>query len=239
MVKIKDLNIKIFSDGANLDYLSNIASKKIIKGFTTNPTLINNNNITDFKKFAKKFISKIKGKSVSFEVTADSFKEMERQAHFISSLAPNIYVKIPITNTKKISTLKLIKKLTNKGVNINITAVMTIKQINQIRKIINKNTPCYISIFAGRISDTGVNPMPIIKYAVKIFRSYKNIEIIWASPRQIYNLIEAEESKCHIITLTEDLLNKLSLINKNLDQFSLETVKMFYRDAVKSGIKIL
>ncbi len=238
VVSLKKFRTNIFADSANIREIKILNKLGYIKGFTTNPTLIKNNSIKDYSSFSKKMIKEIGNKPVSFEVVSDDLQEIEKQALKISSWGKNVYVKIPITNTKKVSTNEIIKNLNNKNIKLNITAITTFEQVKLLKKVINFKTPTYISIFAGRIADTGRDPKIIIKKSIKIFRRNKNVKFIWASPRQIFNLIEAEETGCHIITLTNDILNKIKFLNKDLNDYSLETVKMFYDDAIKSKLKI-
>ena len=232
------MKIDIFADTANLNEIRKLNKLGYIKGYTTNPTIIKNNNIKNYITFAKKMIKLTNNKPVSFEVISDDLKEIEKQALKISSWGKNVFVKIPISNTKEISTKKIIQKLNKNNIKLNITAITSFKQVKHLKSSINKKTPIFISIFAGRIADTGRDANKVMKKSINLFKGYKNVRFIWASPRQVYNLIEAEKVGCHIITLTNDILNKLKFLNKNLDQYSLETVKMFYDDAVKSKLKI-
>jgi len=220
--------IDIYADGADIDFIKDI--KFNFSGFTTNPTLMKKSGIKDYKKFAMDFIEISKNKPVSFEVFADEIKEIKSQAKIISSWHPNIYVKIPITNTKGESTSDLVFDLIEDGVKCNVTAIFSLDQIKKYQDLSNK-TECILSIFAGRIADTGIDPIPIISEIVEFFKDNKNIKILWASPRELLNIFHAIQSKCHIITIAKDIINKISSIDKNLDQFSLETVKMFYNDA--------
>ena len=236
---IKNLKIDLYADTANLTEIKKLNTFGYIKGYTTNPTIIKNNNIKDYSSFAKKMIKVANNKPVSFEVISDNLFEIEKQAHKISSWGKNVYVKIPITNTKKISTKHIIKNLNKNRIKLNVTAITTFDQVKEIKPYIDKKTKIIISIFAGRISDTGRDANQIIKKSINLYKDYKNVRFIWASPRQVYNIFEAEKLGCHIITLTNDILKKISLINKNLESYSLETVKMFYEDALKSKLKEL
>jgi len=239
MKKLSELNIKIFADGADLNDIKELDKNSFVKGFTTNPSLMKKSGVSDYKKFAKELLGIIKNKSISFEVFADDLVGMEEQAIEISSWGKNACVKIPISNTKGEETNILINELSKRKIMCNITAIFTKKQIiNLLSKIEDKNSKLILSVFAGRIADTGVDPKIIMKDIVKITKDFSNIEILWASPREVYNLFEAEECGCHIITMQPDLIKKLSLINKDLDQYSIETVKTFYNDAVKAGYKI-
>lgn len=234
----KKFKTKIFADGANLNEIVNLNKNQIIKGFTTNPTLMRKAGVDDYEKFCKKLLSKISDKPVSFEVFADDFGEIIEQAKKIHSWGKNVYVKVPIMNTKKEYAYRTIKKLSTMGIKLNITAIFTKDQIKQVVKNLNLKVPAYISVFAGRIADAGFNPLEIMKFAVKKSSVSPNFEVIWASPRQSYNIIEADEIGCHIITITKDILNKLEIFGKDLEEYSLDTVKMFYKDALEANYKI-
>lgn len=235
--QILQINTKIFADGADLNSMFKLNSQKYIHGLTTNPTLMRKAGIKDYEKFAKIVLSKIKKKPVSFEVFSDDHNEMYEQAKKISSWGRNAFVKIPICNTKKKYSYDLIKKLSHENVKLNITAIMTKDQIKKTYKSLNKDCSAFISIFAGRIADTGVDPKDIIKYAVKINKKY-NSEIIWASTRELLNIFQCASLGCDIITVTPDIINKLENLNKDLEEYSLDTVKMFHKDAVLSKYKI-
>jgi transaldolase len=232
------LNIKLFADGADLDGMLDMYNKPYIKGLTTNPTLMRKAGISDYKSFAQKVLVNIKDKPVSFEVFSDDFEEMERQGLEIASWGENVYVKIPITNTKGDSTFKVIERLVNNGCKINITAIMTVEQVEEIAKALDPSIPSYVSIFAGRIADTGRNPEETIRISLEKIKHLTRSELIWASPRELLNIFQAEALGCHIITATNDLLNKLSLVGKDLLDYSLDTVKMFSNDAIKSGFTL-
>ena len=238
MQSIQNLKIKIFADGADLKNILELNSNPIIQGFTTNPTLMRKAGILNYKNFAIELLKSIKNKPISFEVFADDFDEMALQAKEISTWGENVNVKIPITNTKGDSSVDLIKELSNKGIMCNVTAIFTLEQLDKVLNILNPKTPAILSIFAGRIADTGIDPSPIMKEAVQIAKHKPKTEILWASPREILNIFQAEEAGCQIITVAHDILNKISNINKNLQEFSLETVSMFYKDAKKAGYKI-
>jgi transaldolase len=238
MTEIDDLAIEIFADGADKDTMIQMASKSFIKGLTTNPTLMRKAGITDYKKFATSVLQDIRQKPISFEVFSDEFHEMERQALEISSWGNNVYVKIPVTNTRKEPSYELISRLSHAGVKLNITALTTLSQVQHVAKNLNKSTPSYISVFAGRIADTGVDPVPVMREAVELIKNSPNIQLIWASPRELLNIFQAESVGCHIITATNEILSKLDLVGKNLEEYSLDTVKMFYRDAVAAGYSI-
>jgi transaldolase len=228
---------QIFCDGADYEEIIKMSKNPYIKGFTTNPTLMRSSGVINYEKFCKKILKKVNKKSVSFEVFSDDLNEMYDQAIKIASWGKNVYVKIPITNTKGYSCIKLILKLIELKVKINITAVFTLDQIKKISGAL-KNEDCIVSIFSGRIADTGINPELIVKQAIKLFFKRKKIKVLWASTRELYNIYQAMNSKCHIVTAPISIINKLSLFNKNLKQYSLETIKMFYNDAKKANYKI-
>jgi transaldolase len=236
MVNLK--KISIFADGADIVSIKNSLKNKIISGFTTNPTLMKKSGIRDYEKFSKIAAKLVYPKSISLEVFSDELNEMYKQAKIISSWSDNIFVKIPIVNTKGISTNKIIKKLSHERVNLNITAIFTLKQISGVMKGLNKKSNTILSIFAGRIADSGRDPKIIIKNSVRICKKYKNIKILWASTREPYNIVEAANSGCHIITASDDIISKIKNFNKDLNIYSKETVKMFYNDAKSSGYKI-
>ena len=238
MKKIEDLKIKIFSDGADKKDMLDMNSKTFIKGFTTNPSLMKKTGIKDYAAFAKDILSTIKKKPISFEVFSDDFDEMERQSIEIASWADNVYVKIPITNTKKQNSADLIKRLTEKKVKLNITAIMTLDQVKMVVKVLNEKVPSILSVFAGRIADTGRDPIPIMKDCLNEMKINSNSELLWASPRELLNIIQADLIGCHIITVTKDIVNKLKLINYDLNEHSLDTVKKFYNDAAEANFKI-
>ncbi len=238
MTQLSKLEIKIFADGADIQEMVKLSENSLIKGFTTNPSLMKSAGVKDYKNFAEEILSKIKNKPISFEVFSDELDEIERQAEEISKWGKNVYVKIPITNTKNQSTSEIIYRLSNKGISCNITAIFTLNQVKQVLEVLNKNTPNIISIFAGRIADTGIDPSEIMRQSVEIAKSNTNSEILWASTREVLNIFQAENLGCHIITVPHDLLKKLKNINKDLNKYSLETVSSFYKDAVKAGFKI-
>tara|TARA_Y100000748_G_C15494962_1_gene487894 strand:+ start:1496 stop:2200 length:705 start_codon:yes stop_codon:yes gene_type:complete len=233
-----ELKVKLFADGADKSGILEMDKNPQISGFTTNPTLMKAAGIKDYKAFSLDILSHIKEKPISLEVFSDDFIEMEKQALEIASWANNIYVKIPITNTKSESSLDLIHSLSNQGVKLNITAMMTVQQVESILPALSAGKGSYVSVFAGRIADAGVDPLPIMSEVVSMLTDHSNIELIWASPRELYNVIQANDIGCHIITATNDILKKLPTLGKNLDQFSLETVKMFYDDAKEAGFSI-
>jgi len=235
MPSVKDLKIKIFADGANVTEMKKVYSEGIVKGFTTNPTLMKKDGVKDYVAFAKDVLSEIKDMPISFEVFTDDFESMERQAREIGSWGENVFIKIPITNTKGEPSYELIKKLSDDGMKLNITAILTLEQIENVSKNINEESPAIVSLFAGRIADTGRDPIPYIKESLKILKGNPNAELLWASSRELLNIFQAEECGCHIITVTNDLLKKLQMVNKDLKELSLDTVKMFYNDASSAG----
>ena len=238
MKKIEDLKVKIFSDGADKEEMLDMASKTFIRGLTTNPTLMKKAGIKDYEAFAKDILSTIKEKPISFEVFSDDFDEMEKQAMKITSWADNVYVKIPVTNTKKESSKELIKRLVEKEVKLNITAIMTLDQVKTVLSVLDNKVPSIISVFAGRIADTGKDPIPLMKECLTEMKINPKSELLWASPRELLNIIQADQIGCHIITVTKDVIKKLKLVNYDLEDYSLDTVKMFYKDAVDAGFKI-
>jgi transaldolase len=238
MKTVLDLKVKIFADGADRDGMLEMASKPFIKGLTTNPTLMRKAGITSYKDFALEILSEVKNKPISFEVFSDDFDEMERQALEIADWGENVYVKIPVMNTKQEPAYDLVEKLSNQGVKLNITALMTNIQVRSVAARLSKSIPSYISVFAGRVADTGRDPVPQMRDAVKFLKEMPNVELIWASPRELLNIFQADDVGCHIITVTNEVLKKLELVGKSLDEYSLETVKMFYSDAVKAGYKL-
>jgi transaldolase len=238
MANQNDLKIKIFADGADIESIRNLYAQPNIKGFTTNPTLMKQAGIQDYKGFALEVLKIVTDRPVSFEVFADEIQEMEKQAIEIATWGKNVNVKIPITNTKGESTARLVEILSAKGIICNVTAIFTISQLQEIVNILDPKTPAILSIFAGRIADTGFDPVPLMLEAVKIAKSKPLSEVLWASPRELLNIFQADEVGCHIITVTPDLIKKLNGVGKDLAQFSLETVEMFYRDATAAGYSI-
>ncbi len=232
------LNIKIFADGADLDGIREMAADPLIKGFTTNPTLMRKAGVDDYKAFALEALKIVTDRPVSFEVFADEFDEMERQALEIASWADNVNVKIPITNTRGESAVPLVETLSGKGVAVNVTAVFMLEQVQSVVDGLNPETPAILSVFAGRVADSGRDPVPHMKEAVRIAKAKPKAEILWASPRELLNIFQADAAGCYIITVTNDVLKKLSNIGKDLGEFSLETVRMFYDDASAAGYRI-
>ncbi len=235
MKNISDLKVKIFGDGADLAGILELSRKPYIKGFTTNPTLMRKAGIPDYESFAMQVLDHIKDRPVSFEVIADDEDSMETQARYIAKWAENVYVKIPVTNTRRAPMTDLIHRLSHDGIQVNVTAMLTIEQLREVTAALRGGAPSNVSIFAGRVADTGRDPVPVMKQALEIVAENEHTELIWASPRELLNIFQADEIGCHIITVTNDILAKLYLVGKDLDEFSLETVKMFYTDAIKSG----
>ena len=234
-----ELKIKIFADGANVEEMIKAYKEGFVKGFTTNPTLMKKNGIKNYEKFAKEVLNEIVDLPISFEVFSDDFESMEKEARIISSWGKNVFVKIPITNTRKESSVPLIKKLSHDGLMLNITAMLTIEQVENVAENINPGSKTIVSVFAGRIADTGRDPIPYMKKSSEILKDNANAELLWASPRELLNIFHAEECNCDIITVTNDILKKLSMLNKDLEELSLDTVKMFYNDGKILGYNIL
>jgi transaldolase len=230
--------VKIFADGADLATMRKLAADPLIQGFTTNPTLMRQAGVGDYETFAREVLSVVSGRPVSFEVFADNLDDMERQALTLASWGSNVYVKIPVTNTKGVSTAPVLHSLARLGVNVNVTALLTLAQVEAAAEALSRSRAACISVFAGRIADTGRDPVPVMKAAVESLSRYPQLELIWASPRELLNVMQAASIGCHIITVTPDLLKKLSLVGKDLDQYSLETVKMFYEDGQKAGLAV-
>ena len=233
--RLQDLRIKIFADGAEKASMLELAKNPLIKGFTTNPTLMRKAGITDYAGFAKEILAEIKDRPISFEVFSDDFTEMERQARLIASWAPNVYVKIPVTNTKKEPSYDLIKKLSADGIKLNVTAVFSLAQVKNVKSALAADIPAIVSVFAGRLADTGVDPIPVMKEAKAILAGSPNFELLWASPRELLNIYHAEEADSDIITVLPDILKKAANVGLDPEEFSLQTVKMFYDDGQKVG----
>jgi len=238
MKTIDHLKVKIFADGALKNEMLDMHQKTFIKGLTTNPTLMNKAGIKDYRAFCKDILTVIKDKPLSFEVFSDDFSDMERQALEIASWGDNVYVKIPITNTKAQPCYDLVKKLAKQKVKLNITAIMTLDQVANVVDALDKDVAAYISIFAGRVADTGRDPIPMMQSALLLMKEKPLSELIWASPRELLNIFQADQIGCHIITVTHDIIKKLTLVDYDLDKYSLDTVKMFYNDAVVAGYKL-
>ena len=235
---VREFNVKIFADGAEISGMLEMYRNPLISGFTTNPTLMKKAGISDYKSFAHDVLALIKDKPISFEVFSDELEEMESQARMIASWGSNVYVKIPITNTRSQSTVELIERLSNAGVKVNVTAIMTLAQVEQVLPALKNSKGAYVSVFAGRVADTGRDPLPIMRRAMQLLQDYPEVELIWASPRELLNIVQADEIGCHVITVTNDILKKLVTIGKDLSDFSLETVKMFYDDARSAGFSL-
>ena len=238
MNKVDSLKVKIFADGADKTGMLEMNNKSFIKGLTTNPTLMKKVGIKDYEAFAKDILSVVTEKPISFEVFSDDIDEMEKQALKIATWGKNVYVKIPVTNTQSIPTYSLVKKLSDKGVKLNVTAIMTLTQVRDVVLNLNSEVESYVSVFAGRIADTGVDPVPLMSAAVQITSMNPKAEVIWASPRELLNIFQADEIGCQVITVTNDILKKLELVDYDLANYSLDTVKMLYKDAVEAGYKI-
>jgi transaldolase len=235
---VSDLRVKIFADGADLASMVALGHQPYIHGFTTNPTLMHKAGVRDYRAFAREILSAITDRPISFEVLSDDFKEMEQQALDIAGWGSNVYVKIPITNTRRQSSCDLIRKLSHGGVKVNATALMTLDQVRQVVDCVTGGAPSYISVFAGRIADTGRNPLPVMSAALEMLKAEPKSQLIWASPRELLNIIQADEIGCHVITVTHDILAKLERIGYSLEDLSLDTVKMFHGDAEKAGFKL-
>ena len=237
-MQLTELRTKIFADGAELDGMLALYRQPYIKGFTTNPTLMRKAGLSDYRAFAKTVVASIPDRPISFEVFSDEFDDMERQAREISTWGPCVYVKIPVTNTRCEPSYDLVHRLSHAGVKVNVTAVMSLAQVRHIVAALKGGAPSNISVFAGRIADTGRDPVPHMIEALEIMRAESRAELIWASPRELFNILQAHEIGCHIITVTHDILKKLTLIGKDLDEYSLDTVQMFRDDALKAGFTL-
>ncbi len=235
---LDDLNVRIFADGADLDAILALSADPRIVGFTTNPTLMWKAGLTDYAEFAQRLLERITHHPISFEVFADDADEMRRQAKLIAAWGENVYVKIPVSTTSGESMAPLVRELSESGVKVNVTALFTTAQVELLTTAVKDGAPSYLSVFAGRIADAGVDPVPIMARAVDIMVAAPRSELIWASPRELLNLVQAHEVGCHIITMTHDLLKKLDLLGKSLEVFSLETVQMFHRDALTAGFTL-
>jgi transaldolase len=238
MKSVSELKVQIFADGANKASMIELYRQPYIKGFTTNPTLMRKAGVTDYERFAREILEQIRDRPISFEVFADDEAEMERQARKIARWAENVYVKIPVTNTRRQPMDKLIHRLSADGIQINATALLALDQVRYIARALKGGAPSYISVFAGRVADTGLDPVPLMKSALEIMAPEPRCQLVWASPRELLNIIQADEIGCHIITVTSDVLKKINLIGKDLLEYSLETVQMFHEDAAHSGFKL-
>ena len=238
MPSVEQLKIKLFADGADFDSIMGLYANPHIKGFTTNPTLMKKAGIKDYEAFGRKLLAAVPDRPISLEVFADDLEGMEAQGRKLATWGPNVNVKIPVTNTKGEFTGSLINKLSKAGVELNITAILTTKQIKEVADALDPNTPAIVSVFAGRVADTGVDPVPLMKEGLDILKSRPKAELLWASPRELLNVFQADEIGCHIITATPDVLAKLKLVGKDLTEYSLDTVKMFHSDAAAAGYSI-
>jgi transaldolase len=234
-----DLPIKIFADGADREGIASLNAKPYIQGMTTNPTLMRKVGVTDYEKFAREVLEVVKEKPISFEVFSDEFPEMRRQALMIGKWQENVYVKIPITNTRGDSALPLIEELSGEGVKLNITAILTREQVQGVAKAVKRDVPCVVSVFAGRVADTGVDPMPLMKDSLQMLKDLPQAELLWASVREVLNIFQAAQCGCHIVTVPHDILDKVAKLGgMDLAELSLDTVKMFHKDAVAAGFKL-
>lgn len=233
-----NLNIDLYADGADVREMTAARDSGLVKGFTTNPTLMRKSGVADYEKFAREALKAVGGLPISFEVFADEFDEMERQAKRIATWGEGVFVKIPITNTRRESSINLIRRLSAAGVKLNITAILTLDQVRCVVDALNAEVPAIVSVFAGRIADTGVDPVPLMSEAAKIVRKKPKAQLLWASPRELLNIFQADACGCHIITVTPDILKKLAMVGKSLDDLSLDTVKMFYNDAAAAGFRL-
>ncbi|MFZ2493620.1 MAG: transaldolase [Thermoanaerobaculia bacterium] len=234
----RTLRVQIYSDGADVREMVAARDSGIVQGFTTNPTLMRKSGVADYERFAKAALAEVRDLPISFEVLADDFEEMERQARLIGSWGANVFVKIPITNTRSESAVPLIGRLAADGVRLNVTAVLTLEQVRAVAGVLPPETPAIVSVFAGRIADTGRDPVPLMREALEILRPLPHAQLLWASPREILNVVQADECGCHIITVTPDLLKKLPVIGRTLEEMSLDTVKMFCDDARAAGYRL-
>lgn len=235
---VEGLRIKIFADGADKARMLELYANPVVKGFTTNPTLMRKAGITDYERFARDILTHIPDRPISFEVFSNEFDEMERQALKIASWGSNVYVKIPVTSSRSVSACPLIRRLVMLGVQLNVTAILTAAQIDEVVDVLSGTLHSYVSVFAGRIADTGRDPLPFMLRAVEASNAAGGMEVIWASPREILNVFQADSIGCHVITVTPDILGKLGTIGKDLGQYSLDTVKMFYNDGAAAGYRL-
>jgi transaldolase len=238
MSRLADLKVKIFADGADYDGIVKMARNPLVKGFTTNPSLMRKAGVTDYEAFARKVLAAVPDRPVSFEVFADDFASMAEQARTIAAWGPNVNVKIPITNTKALSSAELIRTLSSEGVVLNVTAIFTLDQVRTVADALDPKTGAIVSVFAGRIADTGVDPMPHMRACKQILASRPKAELLWASTRELLNIFQADETGCEIITVPNEFLTKLDLVDKNLAEYSRETVVMFHRDATAAAYQI-
>jgi transaldolase len=238
MTRVEHLSVKIFADGADLAGMLEMSRKPFISGFTTNPTLMRKAGITDYRRFAREALAAIPDRPISFEVLSDDLSEMERQASEIAGWGSHVYVKVPVTNTRRQPTYDLVRRLSAAGVKVNVTALMTLPQVRAVADAVSEGAPSCVSVFAGRVADTGRDPVPMMAAALELLKVAPRAELIWASPRELLNVFQADAIGCHIITVTNEILNRLALVGRDLDDFSLDTVRMFYDDATKAGFSL-
>jgi transaldolase len=238
MPTVSQLKVRIFADGADKAGMLDMYKNPWVKGFTTNPSLMRKAGVTDYESAARDIVRAIPDRSISFEVFADDFSEMERQARRITTWGKHVSVKIPITNTRRESALPLVHRLSQEGIALNVTAIFTLEQVQGVVDAAKGGAPCFVSVFAGRIADTGVDPVPVMAESVKRLRSAPNTELIWASPRELLNIFQADEIGCQVITVTNEIIKKLPLVGKDMNEYSLETVKTFYEDGKAAGYKL-
>ena len=237
-MSVAGLKVKLFADGADKASMLGLYGNPAITGFTTNPTLMRKAGVADYETFARDILAVIHDRPISFEVFSDEWDDMERQARQIAAWGANVYVKIPVTNTRGESSAHLVRRLTGEGVKVNVTALMTLTQVRTVCDALTPGPAACVSVFAGRVADTGRDPVPMMAAAVEIINAYPNVELIWASPRELLNVVQADAVGCHIITATPDILAKLPTLGKDLTDFSLDTVKMFYDDGLKAGFTL-
>lgn len=238
MKPVDQLSVKIFADAADRDSMLELSRVPYIRGFTTNPTLMRKAGVTDYRRFARDVLAAIADRPISFEVVSDDFDVMERQAGEIASWGTNVYVKIPVTNTRGESSCALVRRLSHSGVKVNVTALLTLSQVRDVIDAVAGGAPSCVSVFAGRIADTGIDPTAVMCDALEVLRQAPQAELIWASPRELLNIFQADEIGCHIITVTQDILRKLPLVGRDLRDYSLDTVKMFHDDASQAGLSL-
>lgn len=239
MKPLAEWKVRLFADGANRDEILSLYRNPLIKGFTTNPTLMRKAGVTEYEQFARQILAEIPDRPISFEVFADDFPEMDRQARKIASWGENVYVKVPVTNTKAEPSLQLIRCLSRSGIKLNVTAMTTLRQVREVVDVLRDGPAAYVSVFAGRVADTGIDPVPLMAEVVALLgREAPQVELVWASPREVLNIVQAESVGCHIITATSDILKKIELLGRDLTEYSLDTVKMFHRDATQAGFKL-
>jgi len=238
MTSLDNLKVKLYADGADRDGMLEMYQEPYIQGFTTNPTLMKKAGISDYEAFAHDILQAIPDRPISFEVFADEFDEMERQALKIRTWGENVYVKIPVSNTRQEMSYGLVRRLSDAGVRLNITAILTLSQVQAVADAVKDGPESIVSVFAGRIADTGLDPVPLMSEALEILQAAPKAELLWASPREVLNIYQANSIGCHIITATNDIIRKLSLAGKDLAQYSLETVQMFYDDATRAGYQL-